>query len=93
MCFIFLFSTVVNAQEAKGIIVGVLFDGGNEAERQKLPLYKKEITNEKLLSTEYGDGWTLDDYEVAEHTDGHWKGMWEIQVKRITHPDSGSLGI
>jgi hypothetical protein len=52
-----------------------------------------DVTNEKLLSTEYGDGWTLDDYEVAEHTDGHWKGMWEIQVKRITHPDSGSLGI
>ena len=57
------------------------------------PLFGTKITNEKLLSTEYGDGWTLDDYEVAEHTDGHWKGMWEIQVKRITHPDSGSLGI
>ena len=52
-----------------------------------------DVTNEKLLSTEYGDGWTLDEYEVVEHTDGHWKGMWEIQVKRITHPDSGSLGI
>ena len=23
-----------------------------------------DVTNEKLLSTEYGDGWTLDDYEV-----------------------------
>ena len=24
-----------------------------------------DVTNEKLLSTEYGDGWTLDDYEGA----------------------------
>ena len=28
-----------------------------------------DVTNEKLLSTEYGDGWTLDDYEVGREQD------------------------
>ena len=48
MCFIFLFSTISNAQEPEGIIIGVLLDGGNESERQKLPLYKTEISNANI---------------------------------------------